>query len=100
MLRFLSKWVRKFQTANTARTPRRAPRRSMLQLEGLEDRMLLSAATASLAALPLPIGPGPFPVGLLQPPATATQNPSTGALQVTVNQQNQQITFEVDPHQH
>jgi hypothetical protein len=48
MLRFLSKLVRKFQAANTARTPRRAPRRSMLRLEGLEDRMLLSAATATL----------------------------------------------------
>src|SRR5438270_37911 len=48
MLRFLSKLMRPFQTAHTARTPRRAPRRTLLQLEGLEDRRLLSAATATL----------------------------------------------------
>jgi hypothetical protein len=48
MLRFLSKLARQFQTATITRTPRRAPRRALLQLEGLEDRLVLSAATASL----------------------------------------------------
>jgi hypothetical protein len=66
MLRFLSKLVRQFQTANTARTPRRALRRTLLQLEGLEDRMLLSAASATL---------------------------HNGILDVKVKQPNEHITF-------
>jgi hypothetical protein len=45
MLRFLSKLARQFQTANTRRTPRRASRRALLQLEGLEDRLVLSTAS-------------------------------------------------------
>jgi hypothetical protein len=48
MLRFLSKLVREFQTANATRTSRRAQRRSMLHLEGLEDRMLLSTTAGVL----------------------------------------------------
>jgi hypothetical protein len=45
MLRFLSKLARQFQMANTTRTPRRASRRAMPQLEGLEDRLALSTAS-------------------------------------------------------
>jgi hypothetical protein len=40
MLRFLSKLARKFQTANTRRSTRRTPRRTILQVEGLEDRLV------------------------------------------------------------
>jgi hypothetical protein len=74
MLRFLSKLVRKFQTANTARTPRRAPRRAMLGLEGLEDRLVLST---------LPV-------------ASASLNLKTETLSVKVFRQNEQITLAED----
>ncbi len=74
MLRFLSKLARTFQTANTTRTPRRAQRRARLGLEGLEDRMLLSAAGA-----------------------TATLK--NGNLQV-IAVPSQQITFQADQHNH
>jgi hypothetical protein len=75
MLRFLRKVLRKFQTANTTGTPRQAPRRARLGLEGLEDRMVLSAATASF-------------------------NTATGLLTVTDNVSFDQITFKVDHIQH
>jgi hypothetical protein len=44
MFRFLNELMRPFQTAHTARSTQRTPRRTLLQLEVLEDRMLLSAA--------------------------------------------------------
>ncbi len=75
MLRFLRKVLRKFQTANTTRTPRRAHRPARLGLEGLEDRMLLSAATAKII-------------------------PGTDTLSVTGVQLGEQITFKVDHLKH
>jgi hypothetical protein len=60
MLRFLTKLVRKFQAANTARTPRRAPRRAMLQLEGLEDRMVMSTVTQTGTTLLINASPSFF----------------------------------------
>jgi type VI protein secretion system component Hcp len=48
MRRFLSNLVSDFRTTRAARSARRAPRRANLQVEGLEDRLVLS--TASLHA--------------------------------------------------
>jgi hypothetical protein len=82
--------MRQFQTANTARIPRRAPGRPRLQLEALEERVVLSAASltgaldGSLIASTQPITPPP-------PVAKATLNGST--LDVVVNQENETITF-------
>jgi hypothetical protein len=83
MRRFINKLLRDFKTTGTARGGRRAPRAAALQVEGLEDRLVLS---------------------------TASLNPSTGLLQVvasrgTFSQSSpggpvvehiRQITLEVD----
>jgi hypothetical protein len=45
MHRFLNTLVRTFRSTNAARTARRVPRRSALQVEGLEDRTVLSTAS-------------------------------------------------------
>jgi hypothetical protein len=58
MFRFLSKLARKFQTANTMRTPRRADRRAMLGLEGLEDRLVMNGATLTGSTLVVNVDPG------------------------------------------
>ncbi len=71
MMRFLSKLARTFRTANTARPPRRAPRRAMLHLEGLEERVVLSTATPTVAL-------------------------HGSTLDVIVHQPNEQITFSGD----
>ncbi len=60
MLRFLSKLARPFQKANKARAPRRTPRRPMLGLEGLEDRMALSTASLTGSTLLVNASPGSF----------------------------------------
>ncbi len=90
MLRFLSRLVRTFRTANTTRTPRRAQRRSMLRLEGLEDRMLLSAAGATPSFIDRPVF-RPSAVVMLPPPATVSLNPATHTLTVTVDQPGEEI---------
>jgi hypothetical protein len=45
MRRFLNKLVSNFRSTNAARSTRRVPQRVALQVEGLEDRMVLSTAT-------------------------------------------------------
>jgi hypothetical protein len=45
MRRFLNKLLRDFRTTNSARGLRRAPRRATLQVEGLEDRLVMTSAT-------------------------------------------------------
>jgi hypothetical protein len=67
--------MRKFQTANTTRTPRRTQRRAMLGLEGLEDRLVMSAAMQTSSALlhTLPV----VTIPIVVPHTTATQNGST-----------------------
>jgi hypothetical protein len=44
MRRFLNKLLRDFRTTNSARGLRRAPRRATLQVEGLEDRLVMTSA--------------------------------------------------------
>lgn len=45
MRRFLNDLLRDFRTTNAARGSRRAPRRATLQVEGLEDRLVLTSAS-------------------------------------------------------
>ncbi len=45
MRRLLNNLFRNFRTTSTSRGSRRAPRRAMLQVEGLEDRLVLSTAS-------------------------------------------------------
>ncbi len=47
MRRFLNKLLRDFRTTSTARGGRRAPRGAAPQVEGLEDRMVLTTVTLS-----------------------------------------------------
>jgi hypothetical protein len=47
MRRFLSNLLRDFRTTRSAPAGRRAPRRTTLQLEGLEDRLAMSALTTT-----------------------------------------------------
>jgi hypothetical protein len=61
MRRFLNKLFRDCRTTSTARGSRRAPRRATLQVEGLEDRLVMSTVS--------PVSPFP--------PTTASQNGST-----------------------
>jgi hypothetical protein len=60
MLRFLRRLARKFQMAHTKRTPRRAQRRAMLGLEGLEERTVMSTASLSGSTLLINASPGHF----------------------------------------
>jgi hypothetical protein len=59
MRRFLKKVFRNVCPATTAQSERRAPRTS-LQLEGMEDRTVLSSATLSGATLSVNASPGVF----------------------------------------
>jgi hypothetical protein len=62
MLRFLNDLVRVFRTAKTARPAPRAPRRAHLQVEGLEDRMVpTAAASLSGSVLGGPVHGGRLP---------------------------------------
>jgi hypothetical protein len=58
MLRFLNQLFRDFRTTSLARGGGRAPRRAMLQLEGLEDRLVLSSATLFGSTLVVNLTPG------------------------------------------
>jgi hypothetical protein len=61
MLRFFNKLFRDFRTTNSSRGKRRAPRRAMLQLEGLEDRLVLSSSALRLSFAPSQKSAGSFP---------------------------------------
>jgi hypothetical protein len=52
MRRFFSNLLRDFRPTRSARGGRRAPRRTTLQLEGLEDRLALSTVTSAWQFLP------------------------------------------------
>jgi hypothetical protein len=59
MRRFLNKLFRDFRTTGSARGGRGAPRRAPLQVEGLEDRMVLSTVTFGSSTLSISkIAPG------------------------------------------
>jgi hypothetical protein len=45
MLRFMSNLIRDFRTVKRARPARRVSHRANLQVEGLEERMVLTSAT-------------------------------------------------------
>jgi hypothetical protein len=66
MRRFLNNLFRDFRSTSTARDSRRAPRRATLQVEGLEDRLVMTSATqlASTVMHTIPAGPS---VALTQP---------------------------------
>jgi hypothetical protein len=51
MRRFLNKLVSSFHSTNAVHFARRPPRRAALQVEGLEDRMVLSTATLNGSTL-------------------------------------------------
>jgi hypothetical protein len=51
MRRFLNKLFRDFRTTSTARGGRGAPRRAALQVEGLEDRLVMTSVTQSGSTL-------------------------------------------------
>ncbi len=74
MRRFLNKLLRDFRSTNAARTARRAPRRASLQVEGLEERTVLSTASLTSSGTLL-----------------VTASPGTAS-------HLQQITFQADPH--
>jgi hypothetical protein len=59
MLRFFNKRLRDLGTTKKARPAGRAPRRAQLQLEGLEDRTVLSTVSPVGTALLLATDPGP-----------------------------------------
>ena len=74
MFRFLNNLCRDFRTTSAAPRTRRAPRRAMLRLEGLEDRLVMSTVN------PLGSTVSPTPIvrtGSLPPMSTASQNGST-----------------------
>jgi len=73
MRRFFNKLLRDFKTTSSARGGRGAPRRASLQVEGLEDRLVLSTAKLVGTTLEVVASPG------------------------TVNHLRQ-ITFQADPH--
>ncbi len=62
MRRFINKLLRDFKTAGTARAGRRAPRGAAPQVEGLEDRLVLSTASLNPATglLSVAASPGTF----------------------------------------
>jgi hypothetical protein len=62
MFRFLNKLFRDLRTTKTARPARRAPRRTNLQLEYLEDRLALSTASLVGSTLLVNADPGRGPV--------------------------------------
>jgi hypothetical protein len=69
----------------------------MLGLEGLEDRVVMSAAM--LTAPTLAIQHGPVVIGhVVGVLPAATFNPGTGTLNVNVIQPNERVTFEIDKH--
>jgi type VI protein secretion system component Hcp len=57
MFRLLNNLFRDFRTTKTARPARRAPRRTNLQLEYLEDRLALSTASLHAATLNAIVAP-------------------------------------------
>jgi hypothetical protein len=81
MRRFLNRLMREFRSIKTARPAHRAPRRASLQVEGLEDRLVLSTATIYRASLP------PLPM------STVTLQGSTLAVDALANRL---ITFMAD----
>jgi hypothetical protein len=83
MRRFLSKLVSEFRTTSAAH---RAPRRASLQVEGLEDRLVLSTASLTGSTLAVNVDPGGFHI----------VNPIKSAIIVAgpVNQ----ITLQADAH--
>jgi hypothetical protein len=71
MRRFLSNLASNFRSTNAARSTRRDARRPALQVEGLEDRMVLSTATQVGSALLVTADPGLFGVNLPGHPIVA-----------------------------
>jgi hypothetical protein len=85
MRRFLNKVVGDFRSTKAARSTRRAPRHASLQVEGLEDRLVLTSATLTGTTLTVNVSPGgPIPFALK----------SAGILQPAIRQ----ITFQADAH--
>jgi hypothetical protein len=84
MRRFLNKLVSDFRSTNAARSARRTPRRAALQVEGLEDRMVLSTATLS----------GPTLLVNADPGTTTIVHGKNGTIGII--QHIRQITFEID----
>jgi hypothetical protein len=88
MLRFLNKLLRDFKTTSPARGGRRAPRRAMLQLEGLEDRLVMTTANplASPLTHAIPLGASVAQTQPIVPhdaSVTAQQNGSTLTITAT-----------------
>jgi hypothetical protein len=88
MRRFWNKLFGDCRSTKAPRTARRPPRRASLQVEGLEDRMVLTSANffPSTSTLVINASPGSFGIsdpslGIFIPPAV------------------RQITFQADPHQ-
>jgi hypothetical protein len=80
---FLNNLVRNLRSTNAARSGRRPPRRAALQVEGLEDRMVLSTATLNGSTLLVNADPGTLSI--------IHGNGTIGILQHI-----RQITFEID----
>src|SRR6516164_4619174 len=94
MRRFLNKLVGDFRSTHAARTARRAPRRASLQVEGLEDRLVLTSASFNplTSTLTVNASPGSFGIigrGIVIPPSvrhiTFQADPLRARLQVRDN---------------
>ncbi|HLJ91924.1 MAG TPA: hypothetical protein VKU02_01895 [Gemmataceae bacterium] len=86
MRRFLNKLLSNFRSTNAARSARRAPRRASLQVEGLEQRTVLSTASLSGSTLLVTADPG-----------TITIVHGNGTIGIIP--EFRQITFKVDASQ-
>jgi hypothetical protein len=91
MRRFLNKLVGDFRSTPAAGTARRAPRRASLQVEGLEDRLVLTSASFNplTSTLVVNASPGSFGIigrGIVIPPSvrqiTLQSDPLRARLQV------------------
>jgi hypothetical protein len=100
MRRFLNKLMSDFRETSAARTARRAPRRASLQVEGLEDRLVLSTATIYRVTLPPPPLSTVTPQGptLVVDALPGSVTFETGGLFPLPVPHVRQITFQADPH--
>jgi hypothetical protein len=99
MRRFFNKLLRDFKTTGTARGGRRAPRRAPLQVEGLEDRLVMTSATQLHSTVLANAIAGGAGVAHLQPVVHLSSTPATTGnqtLYITPGPNNQLLQIRSD----